>query len=335
MGKGVLRTGSWTRGLALAGALICAPAAFADGPAEPIPDVAAPPVRAQPLAPRAETAPPAQTAAAPAPEGRIGQMSLAEGEISLNVPQGYRFYAADEAQAFLQRHGAAAPKGQVLGLIAKGSTPPTEPESWATVVSYDPIGYVPAEGASALAEPSLEQDVRAARDGQGRPFQGFAAQPEFDSASTHLTWAERTAAPGQGGRDLRHEQKVLGRKGVAGLTSIGSLDQMTEIGAAAPEMRAMLAFPAGQTYGDFQPVMDQTSSYNMKGLVTGVAANEPVMIADAASAGSAGGGEGQSGASGIGGMFPWIALGVAALAGLGYVLTRKRRNDDPNLAPDA
>ncbi len=51
-------------------------------------------------------------------------------------------------------------------------------------------------------------------------------QPAFEATAPHVAWAERSPRRARGGRDLRYEQKILGRNGVAGLTSIGSADQM-------------------------------------------------------------------------------------------------------------
>lgn len=294
--------------------LICAAPAFADGPGDPGENVAAPPVRAQPVPP-----PTAQPAAA---EGRTGQIVM--DDIVLNVPAGYRFYSATEAHAYLQRNGAAAPQGTVLGLLAPANANIRQPGVWATVVSYDAIGYVQPATASGLSDTNFESQVREARQQQQRQFEGFAAPPAFTAEAPHLIWAERAAAPGARGPDLRHEQKVLGRYGVACLTSIGAADQMTAMQTAATQLRGMLSFPAGRGHGDFQAATDQVSAYTVPGLVTGMAEAAP--IAEAAGAG--GSGSGQTGIGGMAGIFPWIAFGVVALGILGYLMLRGRNRDE-------
>lgn len=294
--------------------LLFAAPAFADGPGDPGPNVAAPPVRAQPVAPQ-----PAQQAA----EGRTGQIAM--DDVVLNVPAGYRFYNATEAHAYLQRNGAAAPQGTVLGLLAPANANIRAPGTWATVVSYDQIGYVQPATASGLTDTNFETQVREARQQQRRPFEGFAADPAFDATAPHVAWAERAAAPGTRGADLRFEQKVMGRYGVACLTSIGAADQMPQMQTAAPQMRAMLSFPAGRAHADFQAATDQVSAYTVPGLITGVAEAAP-----AAEAAGAGDGQGQTAIGGMAGIFPWIAFGVVALGLLGYLMLRGRgnRNDD-------
>lgn len=299
-----------TRALVAALALIVAPSAFADGRGHAGPDVAAPPVHAAPVAPAANAA----------PQGQTGVIALGDGELTLNVPQGYRFYTAPEAQAFLARNSAPAPSGAVLGMIARDGADIRAAGTWATIVSYDAIGYVQPETASGLGEANFEDSVRSARAEQQRAFEGFFTAPAFDAATTQLTWAERCAAPGAGGKDMRFEQKALGRYGVAGLTSIGSADQMPEVEAAAADLRAMLSFPEGRRHSDFQPANDQVSNYSVPGLVTGVPNAAPV--AETSSA------EGQTSFGGLAGWFPWVALGVIVLAIAGYLLMRRRKAEE-------
>jgi uncharacterized membrane-anchored protein len=305
-----------THALAALMTLFIATPAFGDGRGTAGADVAAPPVRAAPVTPSAEPA---------AAEGRTGIIPLGDGAVTLNVPEGYRFYSAEEAQAYMQRNNASAPSGVVYGLLAKAGDDIRAPGTWATVVSYDAIGYVQPETAAGLTDASFEADVRSARQTQNRVFEGFIAAPAFETEAPSLLWAERVAAPGSQGKDLRYEQKVLGRNGVAGLTSIGSADQMTEIAAAAQELRGMLSFSEGNRHADFQPASDTVSAYSVPGLVTGVAATEPQALAETA---STTGGTGQTAFGGLSGYFPWIALGVIVLAGAGYMAMRKRGGDD-------
>ena len=292
-------------------ALGFATAAYADGRGNAGRDIAAPPLHAAPAQQQSM------------PQGRTGQISLQNGELSLNVPHGWKFYSAEEAYAFLQRTNSAAPGGSVLGLLARDGVNPRQAGSWATVVSYDEIGYVQPESASGLADASFEQSVRDARRAQNRPFEGFAVQPVFDTALPTLAWAEHQGAPAAGGADLRMEKRFLGRKGVATLTSIGSADQQPDMQRANDELTPALTFAAGNRQADFQASTDQVSTYSVPGLITGVPtpAAAPQALADNA-------GASQTSFGGLAGMFPWIALGVIVLAGAGFMLTRKKKPDD-------
>jgi uncharacterized membrane-anchored protein len=301
---------AWLAGLLL---FIATPA-FGDGRGDAGPDRAAAPVRAAPLAP---------SDPATAPEGRSGIIPLEDAGLSLNVPDGYRFYSAVDAHAFMQRNGAPAPEGAVFGLIARASDDIRQDGVWATVISYDAIGYVQPETAAGLSDANFETSVRDARTQQNRVFEGFIAPPVFDDAAPNLVWAERSARPGAGGKDLRYEQKVLGRLGVAGLTSIGSADQLDDINAAAADLRGMLSFTEGNRHADFQPASDPVSAYSVPGLVTGVPTAQPQAAAALASTGP-----GQTAFGGLAGWFPWVALGVIVLAIAGYLMMRRRREPE-------
>src|SRR5262245_51796774 len=181
-----------TRALLAALALLAAPAAFADGPGNAGADVAAPPARTE----ATQTQPSAA-------QGRSGVIPLGD-EASLNVPQNYRYYSSEEALAYLQRNNVAAPSGTVLGMVARADADVRAPGTWATIVSYDAIGYVQPQTAAGLSDANFEAQVREARTQQNRPFEGFAAAPVFDAAAPHVTWAERAAPPGSQAKDLRY-----------------------------------------------------------------------------------------------------------------------------------
>lgn len=298
-----------TRAMLAALALFIAPAAYADGRGDAGPDAAPAPA---PAAPATDPSAPA--------EGRSGVIPLGQ-DVSLTVPESYRYYSAAEAHAFLQRNNAAPPSGAVLGMVAPASADVRAPGTWATIVSYDALGYVQPETASGLSDAGFETQVRDARTEQRRAFEGFIAAPAFDAAAPHVVWAERTAAAGAGGKDLRHEQKSLGRYGVATLTSIGSADQMGEITAAAGALQAMMSFPEGRRHGEFQAATDQVSAYSVPGLVTGVPTAAQT-VAEVAST------EGQTSFGGLAGWFPWIALGAVVLAIFGWVIMRNRKKDE-------
>jgi uncharacterized membrane-anchored protein len=304
-------------------ALTIAAPAYSDGPGDAGPDVAAPPVNVRP-----QPAPTEPVRAAPIapPQGRSGVVPLSGGALTINVPRNYRFYGPEEANAFLQRNGAAAPAGEVLGLVAPANADVRAPGTWATVVSYDAIGYVQAETASGLSDTAFEDQVREARRAQNRPFEGFAAPPAYTATATpRLVWAERAAAPGSAtAADLRYEQKSLGRYGVACLTSIGAADQMPAMQAAAETLQGMMSFPEGRRHEDFLPASDSVSDYTVPALVTGVNPQAQAIAEPAADASA----PGQTSFGGLAGWFPWIALGVVVLAGVGYFLMRPRHDDD-------
>jgi uncharacterized membrane-anchored protein len=305
--------------------LLTAAPAFADGPGDGGPNVAARPTQpapqpAQPAPQPAPTAEPAQIT------GQSDQLTLMGGELSLNVPEAYRFYPAEAALAYLQRNDAVTPNGTLVGLIADADTNINAPGARATVLSYDAIGYVPGETASGLSDVGFLASVQTARSDQGRRFEGFAIEPAFDATAANLVWAERTGSPGaQAGGDFRHEARVLGRNGVAGLTTLASADEQPDITADLPTILGMISFPEGRRYTDFQATSDTVSSYTVPALVTGVPPAEAQALINQ-------GVDTQTSVGGLAGAFPWIAGGVIVLAAAGYLMMRRRR--DPNMDPE-
>ncbi|MGE0045458.1 MAG: DUF2167 domain-containing protein [Hyphomonadaceae bacterium] len=308
---------------ALLGAALTVPA-LADGPPEtpayqpppaqqqgqtaPAPSDAS--VRAAPLQPAADASP------------RTGQVTLPNG-VTLNVPAGFHLLSAAEAQAFLQRANQPAPRGDILGLLAPIGADPAAADFWGSVISYDAIGYVPPNNAAALSARNFEADVRAARQGAGRTFVNFEQAPAFDPAGS-LSWAERTAQPAEGVRNVRHEQRMLGRSGVLGLTTIGRSDQLGQMIAAIPTFVQSLAFAAGQRYADATD-QDRRAPYDLPGMVTGVPRAEAATTTaqgfvqtNAAS---------EKGGAGLQGLFPWIAIAVVLLAALGWFAMGRRNRD--------
>ena len=154
---------------------------------------------------RADDAEPAPAARA---DGRTGIIPLSNGELTLNVPANYRFYSAEEAYAYLQRNNAPAPSGAVLGLLRpQWRRHPRSPGTWATVVSYDAIGYVQPETAAGLTDASSKPTCASARQTQNRTFEGFIAQPAFDARSRAWRGPSAPQRPARAGGDLRYEQK--------------------------------------------------------------------------------------------------------------------------------
>ncbi|MBL8548790.1 MAG: DUF2167 domain-containing protein [Hyphomonadaceae bacterium] len=317
--------------------ILMAPA-LADGPAaaprytspaaaEPAvaPSPSQAPVRAGPIQPTAETA-----SAAP----RTGQIALANGAAQLNVPAGYLFYGPAEAQAYLQRTSAAAPRGEVLGLLAPAGTRPESADFWGSVITYEPVGRVMPEGAALLTSAEMAANTRAARQEAGRGFEGFVAQPAFEPGAASLAWAERTAPDAPAAKNLRHEQRLLGRYGALSFVTIGRFDQFDQIRTSAPTMLQMASFPSGQGYNDFNASTDQTSRFDLAGLVTGKESATAQAASEAGGATPTSQGFAGSGA-GIQGYFPWIAGGVVALAALGWLLLgrKKPKPDDEDEAP--
>lgn len=318
--------------LAAAVAALSVPAALADGPARgptlglvPQPDPASPP----PGSVRPATPPAAgQTDVAPPPSQatqRAVPLDL-PGGIQANVPTSFVLYSAPEAQAYLQRIGAAVPSGQVAGLLAPVGKAPTDADFWGAVVTYTPLGYVAEDGSSAVSQTGFIDDVRAARGAAAPRLEAFEVLPVYSSAADTLVWAERTAASGGQTRTVTYSQRLLGREGVAKLDAHLRPDQLAEARAVGPAMLSVLSFPAGRRHGDYVRG-DRLAEYDVPGLISGAKRSAAQAVSAA--------GDGGGGGGGLPGWAPWAAIGAAVAAAGAWLafLVRRRDRDDPNLTP--
>jgi uncharacterized membrane-anchored protein len=220
--------------------------------------------------PRVVKTPAVQKAEQKAVEQRYGQtgaITLANGQILLNVPATYYFLPAPEARAHLQRIGAQPPSGQVLGLIAPSGARPIDDGFWGAVISVNPLGHVAEERADRLAAPDFVDEVRAARAAPAPRIEALASPPVYDGSRHVAAWTERYAGSTTA-RTLRNEQRLLGRNIVAGVTIDARADQLATVAAAAPEIARMVSFPAGQAYADFKPGADTAPLYDLPSLLT-------------------------------------------------------------------
>jgi uncharacterized membrane-anchored protein len=383
-------------GAGLAALILAAPLAIADGgpalkrgalergevvatrppPKAPAPVPKAAPAKAAPVTPTPApppaalvTPPPVKAdlpkvevpAAVPtAPDGaRAGMISLDEG-VTLNVPQGWAFWPAAEAQTYLRRIQAPTPQGRVLGIIAPAERRPTDAEFWGAVVTFTGIGRVSETRAERFTAMDFLDEARGARPANGPRLAGFPIAPAYDPGRKVVTWAERIdGAPGD--RPLRLEHRLLGRRGVAGLTTAAKTDQQPLLAAASSILSNMLGFSPGNGAADAVST-DPAAMFDLPGVITNrpigqtpavTTANAPAVsglkttpLAGAESNASGGAPSPATGAAapaaaagdGLAGMldgwFQWVALGILVLAALPWIIFRRSEDDiDENLQP--
>lgn len=324
------------------------------------PPAPAAPVPAAPVPPPAKVEPTPPPPAAPtAPDGaRAGVITLDEG-VTLTIPQGWAFWAPAEAQAYLRRTQAAAPAGRVLGMIAPAEMRPSDANFWGSVVSFNPVGRVAEERGERFTQPDFLDETRATRPATAPRLTGFPVAPAYDPSRKGITWGERydPSAPGAADRPIRLEHRLLGRRGVVGLTTPARSEQLMQLTALAPTLSAMLGFAPGSGYAD-AAAGDPAPVFDLPGVITnrprgaapvGMAAGaggsgisgtpltptlpQPTATADAAGAAGAAATGGLLGL--MDGWFQWIAAGVVVLAALPWLIFRRREDDDvdANLQP--
>lgn len=209
----------------------------------------------------------AKAAARPASYGQTGDITLGASGLKLFVPATYYFLPGPEARAYLQRIGAPAPAGEVLGMVAPANLRSIDPGFWGAVISTNPLGHVAEERADRLAAADFIDEVRGARPATGARLEAFTSVPSYDRSRHAASWTERTAGAATA-RTIRSEQRLLGRNSVVGITIDARADQQASVAAAAGEVSRMISFPAGQTYADYVPASDQAPIYDLPSLLT-------------------------------------------------------------------
>lgn len=214
--------------------------------------------------------PSAKAAAIPAKQaetyGQTGTVDLAGGKLRLVMPAGYYFLPASEAQNYLRRIGAAPPSGEVLGMVAPVGSRPIAPDFWGAVISYNPLGRVAEEQNERLADPFFVEEVRGVRPPAPKLL-AFSIPPAYAQPTRSMTWAEKYEAPMASSRAIRHEGRLLGRRGVAGATLDAKPEQFAGLEGPTGDILRMLSFNPGDRYQD-AAAADPTPMFDLPGVVT-------------------------------------------------------------------
>jgi uncharacterized membrane-anchored protein len=252
-------------------------------------------------------------------------------DLSLTVPTSFLFYPPDAARAHLARIGTPAPTGDIVGMLAPADLTPGQENFWGAIVTYQQIGRVEAASASGLEDAGFDQTVRQARASAQRSFQRFETAPAFATAQNAVSWVEQTAQPQPTAVAYRAESRVLGRRGVAGVTAPVRADQLAAAKAATPSLVGIIGFTQGNAYQDYNAQIDTASVYTVPGLVTNLPATG---VAQTAGINGPSVSAGKDGAETN--YLPWLVGGAAVVGLLAWLALGARRrleDEDPNLRP--
>lgn len=213
---------------------------------------------------------------------RTGVIPLSIAHVTLNVPDGYYFLDAEDAQTVLEDVWGNPPDSTVNGMLFPAGISATEDGSWGVVLTYEDTGYVSDEDASSIdydmlidaMRESSEADNRM-RAAEGYPsieIIGWAAQPRYDAATHKLYWAKELSFDQSPDHTLNYDMRVLGRHGVLSLNFVAGLEQLAEVERASPAVLAIPDFDQGFRYADFNPSTDAKSDLGLAGLIGGGAA---------------------------------------------------------------
>ncbi len=197
--------------------------------------------------------------------------------VVLDVPEGFYFIDAEDADTVLHTIWGNPPADNVMGMIF----PKDEffAENWGVEIIYEDIGHVSDKDASEIDYGTLLRDMqRDTRDENkwrrenGYPtvdLVGWAEPPHYEANENKLYWAKELAFEGDDYNALNYNIRLLGREGVLVLNFIASMDELPEIKAAVPAVLEMPSFTPGNQYADFNPSTDTLAAVGIGGLIAG------------------------------------------------------------------
>lgn len=207
-----------------------------------------------------------------------GKVKTSDGMAELDVPEGYYFLDATDAQLVLEKFWGNPPDKTVTGMIFPRSGWAWT-GAWGAPISYDPLGHVADEDAGSTDFDALltqmKQDIQDGNSWRKEngydaiTLVGWAEPPHYDATTKELYWAKDLHFDGAESDTLNYDIRELGRKGVLVVSFVADMGQLEEVKAAAPDIRKMIDFTEGNRYADFQPGLDTVAAVGIGGLIAG------------------------------------------------------------------
>jgi uncharacterized membrane-anchored protein len=210
-----------------------------------------------------------------------GSVLLGQDLATLQASSSFRYLSPEDAKTVLVKIWNNPPQSVegILGMIFPQELNPTDPGSWAVVISYKEDGYVKDDEAATINYDDLlrriqkeTRDANPERIKQGyKPMQmvGWAAPPHYDSRNHKLYWAEELQFGESRIHTLNYSIRVLGRSGVLILNAVAATSQLREIEQRMPEVLSIVEFNSGNRYTDFNSATDKVAKYGIAALIFG------------------------------------------------------------------
>jgi uncharacterized membrane-anchored protein len=208
-----------------------------------------------------------------------GEIQLDNGIGKLNVPKGFRYLDARQADYVIHDLWGNPPGGETLGMIVPEDIGITEENSWAFIITYDEMGYVKDDDAEDMDYDELlkelQSDAAAVNEERTKlgyetiAIIGWAAKPYYDGDKNVLHWAKEIKFGETDGTTLNYNVRVLGRKGVLVLNAVAAMEQLPDVKKNIDPVLTSFSYEDGNKYADFNPDLDEVAAWTIGGLVAG------------------------------------------------------------------
>jgi uncharacterized membrane-anchored protein len=210
---------------------------------------------------------------------KTGKIELNNGIGSVDVPKGFRFLDAEQAEFVLHDLWGNPSDPTTLGLIVPEQYGVMDDNSWAFIVSYEEMGFVKDEDAGDIDYEELLEEMKEdmvagneerEKEGYGAiTLVGWASKPFYDEDKKTLHWAKELKFGESEENTLNYNIRILGRKGVVILNAVSAMKQFPEVQPHIQPMLSSFGYADGSQYDDFNPEVDEVAAWTIGGLVAG------------------------------------------------------------------
>lgn len=211
---------------------------------------------------------------------KTGAITLNEGMVTINVPNGMRYLDAQQSNRVLTDLWGNPPSDNSLGMLFPADKGPLSDNVVAFNLSWDEMGYVKDDDADDINYDDLlkelqtdAQEANKKREKMGyEPIEiiGWASKPFYDKNNKVLHWAKEIKfGTGEMGNTLNYDVRILGRKGVLSMNAIGDMTAVETVKGVIPSVTSSVNFNEGHRYADFDSNIDEVAAWTIGGLVAG------------------------------------------------------------------
>jgi uncharacterized membrane-anchored protein len=199
-------------------------------------------------------------------KGNIGGMA------EIAIPQGYRFTDGKGASKMLEFYGNP-PSNSYLGMLATENF-----QEHSIIFEFDDIGYVKDDEKNDLDADELLSTMKEGQEAANEQrkkmglgeleIMGWAVPPRFNDQTKNLEWAIILKSKSDGGTNINHNTRLLGRKGVMEVTLMCSPEELQGLLPGYQKILEGFSYTQGETYAEYKSG-DKIAEYGLTALVAG------------------------------------------------------------------
>lgn len=208
---------------------------------------------------------------------QTGKIKLSNA--TLNIPKGFKFLDAKQAQYVLKDLWGNPEDKTLLGALVPEKNGVTYSDSWLFTINYDEMGFVKDDDAKdtdyddllkTIKEDFASQNPERLKQGyQTQELIGWASKPYYDQNKKVLHWAKEIKFGKDSLNTLNYDLRILGRKGVYILSAVAAMKQLPEVKASMDNVISSIEFDSGNKYSDFDSSTDTIAAWTIGGLIAG------------------------------------------------------------------